>query len=216
MTRPHMDFALILRLHTPIIMPRAVPRLDILLQEAMSRLHQDWETAHVLPLARCDEAGVYCASQLVLAITPDASLTSTTEALVSTVTRQDLHLTRDCKTTIRHTGPDANRMTSHQGITAPFAIFYGRGDAEACAELMTLLSGIGREHARHYGAFSVERVQPDEQANWRLRPWPVAQSAQWEDTGHRFIEDHLMLNPCQASEPVMRPRRLIREVLHVR
>lgn len=206
-------FRLILRFHTPVIMPTASPRLDLLLHEAMCRLHQDWESRHELPLERDVETGVYCASQLLVGVTPRRPLVSTTEKLVSAVTRQDLHLASNTKKKFSSQLPDANKLTQHHGISIPFGVFYGVGDAARCADLLPFLSGLGRESARHYGSFDIERIEPSTDDSWRLRPWPVEHSPGWSSCPHEFIEDKLMLEAGDEEVIVMRPPRLIREVL---
>lgn len=210
----HNGFQLLLRLHTPILMPVVVPRLDILLQEALSRLHQDWKRAHALPLDTEPATGIYCASQLIVGVTPQRPLVAASAKLVSSVTRQDLHLASNVKQRFKSVFPDGNRLTSHKGISTPYALFYGWGDADKCAALLSLLSGIGREHARHYGSFDVLSVAHDVEGHWRLRPWPAAFPEGWRACNTQFIEDRLSLMPREAPAPVMRPPRLIREVLH--
>lgn len=210
-------FKLTLRLHTPVILPTVTPRLDVLLQEAMSRLWQDWDTAHALPLARCSDTGVYCASQMIFGTTPGCPLTHSSEKLVSAAHRQDLHLARGCKKKLRDVGADGNKLTLHHGTGAPFAIFYGVGDPEQCATLLPLLGGIGREHARSYGSFTVLGMSPDTSERWRLRPWPLSgDDTRWQTVGERFTQDRLALTPKADREAVVRPGRLIREVVNVR
>lgn len=211
--RGHNGFRLLLRMHTPILMPIVVPRLDTLLHEALSRMHQDWETQHVLPLDTDTETGVYCSSQLVIGVTPQRPMVASSEKLVSSVTRQDLHLASDVKRRFKSVFPDGNRLTPHKGILSPYAVFYGSGDAEHCAALLSLLSGIGREHARHYGSFDVLNVAHDAGEHWRLRPWPVEYDKGWSSCDTQFVEDRLSLMPCEVPASVMRPPRLIREVL---
>lgn len=208
------EFRLILRLHTPVIMPVAAPRLDVMLHEAMCRLHQDWTTLHDLPLEKDPETGVYRASQLILGTTATRPLTAISQKLVTSVFRQDLHLAHKVKARFMTTFPDGNKLTPHQGIGAPYALFYGVGDGQQCAELLSLLSGIGREHARHYGAFSVERLESSTAERWRLRPWPSDHPAGWAPCTETFSQDQLCLRPRQAPAEVMRPPRLLREVLH--
>jgi len=208
------EFRLVLRMHTPIIMPTVTPRLDVLLHEAMCRLNQNWEGAHRLPLENEAGANVYCASQLILGSTPDRPLSASSERLVSTVFRQDLYLAGKVKKRFGSTFPDGNRLTPHSAISTPFAIFYGVGDGQACAELLGMLSGIGREHARHYGAFNVERLERDTSSRWRLRPWPIGHPNAWETSAEPYVEDKQSLRPKEKPVGVMRPPRMIREVMH--
>lgn len=207
-------FRIIMRFHTPLIMPVATPRLDILLHEALCRLHQDWTAAHELPLEKDSATGVYCGSQLIPAVTPSKPMVASSEKLVTAVFRQDLHLARNTKRRFGSQVPDGNKLTSHQGISIPYGLFYGVGDADQCAALLSLLGSMGREHARHYGSFTVERLESTDAPMWRLRPWPIDYSEGWAPCREKFVEDHLALLPSQSSVPVMRPPRLMREVLH--
>lgn len=209
-------FRLILRLHTPLILPPVVPRLDVLLHEAMCRLTQDWETPHVLPLEKDARTGVACASQMVLGITLERPLSASTEKLVGSAYRQDLHLASNVKKRLEHKFPDGGTLTTHAAMRAPFAIFYGQGDGLRCAQLLGLLSGIGREHARHYGAFDVERIEKAQAPGWRLRSWPEDHPEGWAPCEAAFTVDRLSLAPGQPDVAVMRPPRLIREVLNAR
>lgn len=211
------SFKLTLKLHTPIILPRRMVRLDTLLLEAQRRLHQDWETPHELPLARFAGSELYCASQLILGSTASRPLAASTEKLVTTVTRQDLTKAAKVKRRFGSTFPDGEKLTQHQAIAAPYALFYGVGDAQRCAALLTLLSGIGREHARHYGAFTLAGIEDDQEERWRLRPWPIETEEGWMPSPETFVDDVLSVTPGRGEDvAVKRPPRLIREVVYAR
>jgi hypothetical protein len=188
-------FCLRLKLHTPLILPRAAPRLDVLLAEAVRHLRLDWETPiqpEDIPLAWDAELGGLRGSQLVFGTTRQAGLVAASVPFPTAVAQLPFG---EVSPPIRKRlkldgGPTAPRLSQHSALLAPYALFYGVGDAMRCAELLTLLTGIGREHAHGCGQFSVEGFEKPAGRRYPLVPAPL---------GHRPAT-----GPCRAALP---PRR---------
>ena len=84
-----------------------------------------------------------------------------------------------------------------------------------CAELLSLLTGIGREHARGCGQFSIEAVvsRPEDDTRWCQRPWPVDKAHAHAGQSYRPVVDHLALVPGDDDQPVLRPPRVLKEAM---
>lgn len=203
-------FRLLLKQHTPLLLTGVTPRLDRLLQEACSRLHQDWSRLHDLPLAWDAEQGFFRASQVIFGITAEHGLEARELGLPASVGCLGLGEAADPPRRVALNGsPTSPRLSRHKAYLAPYLLFYGEGDGQACAELLELLDGLGREYARAAGAFSVLEVSADASGQWGLRPWPS--SADARRVPFEPVADHLSLAPRGESVGVLRPPRLIRE-----
>jgi hypothetical protein len=203
-------FRLLLQQHTPIVLAAFAPQLDRLLQEASARLHQDWSRAHELPLVRDEVHGIYHASQLIFGITARQGLEARELGLPASVSRLSLEEASDPPRRVKQDGaPTSPRLTRHRAYLAPYLIFYGEGDGQACAQLLELLDGVGREYARHCGAFTVLDVRPDDSGKWALRPWPCA--AEGQALPFEPVRDRLSLAPGAEPTQALRPPRLLRE-----
>lgn len=100
-------------------------------------------------------------SQLVLGTTRRHGLVATSVPFPTAVTQLPY---RKASPPIRKRikldgGPLAPRLSEHPALLAPYALFYGVGDGERCAERLSLLTGLGCEHASGWGEFAVEDVE---------------------------------------------------------
>lgn len=205
-------FRLMLRLHTPLILPRVVPRLDTLLQEAACRQHLNWSQLHTLPLVFDDARGGYRASQLIFGVTPHHGLVAQEIGLTSGVSRLPFASASGMKSKLRiDGGPQAPKLTRHPALLSPFVVFYGEGQLEACLQLLSHTPHIGLEHARGQGAISIEAFQEDDRQHWRQRPW--RQAAEHHGMGYNAIPDQLRMHATGNDEPVYRPPRILKEVV---
>lgn len=209
-------FRLVLALHAPVILPVVPPRLDTLLLEGTRRLTQDWQARHPLPLVIDDALGRYRASQIIFASTPHRPLTAVQVGLSTKTLKSDLTLVKKLPKRLRQDGgPDAQRLTSHQAISAPYAYFYADGDAEECLKCLSVIRALGREHKRHYGAFSIEGVEAMDSTRWALRSWPEHEKARAAElVEETWIADQQRLGDGEPACSVVRPPRVIREVRH--
>ncbi|QJQ98756.1 hypothetical protein [Halomonas sp. PGE1] len=213
-------FCLRLKLHTPLILPRVAPRLDVLLAEALRHLRLDWDTpiqASDIPLTWDAELGGLRGSQLVFGTTPRSGLVAESVAFPTAIRRLPF---TEVSPPIRKRitvdgGPTAPRLSEHPALLAPYALLYGVGDAMRCAELLTLLTGIGREHAHGCGEFSVESIEPlpDDDTRWCQRPWAIDRPEAHAEQPYRPVVDHLALVPGGNDQPVLRPPRVLKEAL---
>lgn len=204
-------FKLVLRLHTPVILPAVTPRLETLLREALCRCHQDWETAHELPIRHDEATGVPRGSQLIFGTTAAKPMQAVTTKFISKHSVEDMGMVVSPKRYVWESGPKKRKMSAYQAYLSPYLVFYGDGDAERCVKLIQMLDGVGRETSRGAGAFTVDRVEPDDSGGWVQRAFPPA-----------LAPDRLPFEPVNAmevlthgSEPVavVRPERVTREVL---
>jgi hypothetical protein len=207
-------FRLVLALHAPVILPVVPPRLDTLLMEGTRRLMQDWDTPHELPLTFDDKLQGYCASQLVFVSTPDHPLRAKQIGLSTKMLSSDLTLVKKLPARLRQDGgQDAQRLTQHQAIVAPYAYFYGHGDAYECLKRLSLIRAMGREHKRHFGAFTVAAVETITDQHWALRPWPAAQGRHAATlVASEWIDDRQSTVIGGAHQAVVRPPRVVKEV----
>jgi hypothetical protein len=205
-------FRLLLAVHTPIVLPRVPPRLDMLVHEGLCRLHGDWSRTHDLPLTEDDTAGIR-ASQLVFVQTVSTPLATTPLAMPDATGNLDRANVSNPPRPFKETGgPRPKRLTERAAIQTPYAAFYGEGDGQRCAELLSLLDGLGREHMRGSGSFEVIDVQADDTDRWRL----CAHRRDVVDvTTLPFdpIADERALTPHGQPEPVWRPEQIITETL---
>lgn len=204
-------FCIELRVRSQIVMPAVAPRLDVLLQEAMCRCWRDWETTHDLPLAFDEALGVYQCSQIVFGSGEQNPLYACDYTCPSRPQGLDRHLVRDPNTRPieENKWPYLNRMTRYPAIRTPRALFYGNGDGERCAQLLTLLDGIGREYGRGSGGFKVAGVRADTTEGWRLRSVPAATDR--ASLPYQAVPAEERLLPRGPTVPVLRPRRILRE-----
>lgn len=208
-----MAFQLRLRLHTPVILPRVVPRLDTLLTEAMRRLHLDWQTpVQDLPLVFDKEHGGYRGSQVVFGITPWQGLEAHPIKYISNVTSLPLGQARSARKSIKlDGGGTAPKLSQHTAYLSPYLLFYGEGDVQRCAELLSLLGGIGLEHARGQGHYTVETVIEDPKSRWKQRPWRTGHLHR--GLGYTAVPDMLAMTVEGENESVHRPPRILKEVV---
>lgn len=205
-------FRILLKIHTPLIMPRVAPRLPRLLAEALSRCHGDWTHAHELPIAPDTVTG-FKGSQLILATRPTQPLAATTVSLPDFTDGLDFLQVRKPPGPFKEGSANhPRRFTKYPAIQTPYAFFYGVGDGDKTARLLTLLDGLGREHMRGYGHFEVMDVQPDTENRWRQTPHRASRTIPAK-LPFEPVFDHLCLEPGQAAVDVWRPRQLLREVL---
>ncbi|PJX12707.1 hypothetical protein CWI66_16200 [Halomonas sp. 141] len=205
-------FRLLLQLHTPLILPLVVPRLDTLLQEAACRRALDWSCYHTLPLLFDKARGGYRASQLIFGVTPHAGLEAQPQAKIGHIQRLPLLQARNVRAALRIDGGDwAPKMTHHQALLSPYVLFYAEGDPDACINLLQELPQIGIGHNHGQGMISVASVSPSTEQRWRQRPWRQAE----EHTGMAYspLTDTLRMAPWGTDEPVFRPPRILREIL---
>lgn len=206
-------FQLQLRLHTPVILPTVVPRLDTLLTEATRRLHLDWDAlVETLPLSFDSQQGGYRASQLIFGVTRWQGIEAHTIKYSSDVKALPLQQMNKGKRVIKMDGGGtAPKLTRHTAHLSPYLLLYGEGDGQQCAELLSLLGGIGLEHARGQGFFTVESIKKDPTNRWQLRPWRTGEMHKNRD--YTAIPDVLSMTSGGKSEPVYRPPRMLKEVL---
>ena len=205
-------FRLLLQLHTPLILPLAVPRLDTLLQEAACRRALDWSCYHSLPLVFDEERGGYRASQLLFGVTPHAGLEAHPLARIARIQQLPLLQARNVRAPLRLDGGDwAPKMTRHQALLSPYVLFYAHGDPEACADLLQEVPHLGQGYRHGQGMVSVMAVQQDDQSRWQQRPWRDAGAHQ--GFPYAPLADELRMAPWGSDEPVFRPPRILREVV---
>ncbi|MDP3535129.1 MAG: hypothetical protein Q8S08_07040 [Halomonas sp.] len=205
-------FKLVLQLHTPLILPKVVPRLDTLLHEAACRRALDWTAEHPLPLVYDAEQGAYRASQLIFGVTPHAGLEAHNVGMVTHLNTLPLLAARNVRAPLRIDGGDwAPKLTNHPGRLCPYLIFYAEGDPNACVDLLSEIPYIGIGYTRGQGAVSVMSTQPDAEERWRQRSWRSL--AMHQRMGYTPQADYLRLTPRGDNEPVYRPPRILREVM---
>ncbi|RUR29718.1 hypothetical protein ELY33_12295 [Vreelandella andesensis] len=211
---PHQAhaFKLLLQLHTPLVLPRIVPRLDTLLQEAASRRALDWSVAHPLPLVFDQQQGAFRASQMIFGVTPRFGLEAHGVGLVSHLYKLPLLAARNVRAPLRIDGGDwAPKLTQHKGRLCPYLIFYAEGDAQACLDLLGEIPHIGIGYSRGQGAVTATTFEPDTQRRWCQRSW--RDQAMHAGMPYTPQADYLRLTPKGKDEPVYRPPRILREVL---
>lgn len=209
-------FRLVLALHAPVIMPVVAPRLETLLLEGTRRLTQDWSSDHALPLVMDEALGGYRASQIIFAPTPNQPLAAQGIGLSTKMLNSDLTLVRKLPKRLRQDGgPDAQRLTQHQAIRSPYAYFYADGDMDECLRRLAVIRAVGRETKRHFGAFTVDRIEAVASNQWALRPWPADQREHVAElAGGTWVDDVLKLNAGYQAQPVVRPPRVLRDTHH--
>lgn len=213
-------FCLQLKLHTPLILPRVAPRLDILLAEAVRNLRLDWDTpvqASDIPLTWDTDLDGLRGSQLVFGTTRHSGLVAASVPFPTAITQLPFtEVFPPIRKRIKvDGGPTAPRLSQHSALLAPYILFYGEGDAMRCAELLTLLTGIGREHAHGCGQFSVASVVslPDDDRRWYQRPWAIDKAHAHAGQPYHPVIDHLALAPGNDDQTVLRPPRVLKEAL---
>lgn len=206
------SFRLVLQLHTPLVLPRVVPRLDTLLHEAACRRALDWSTPHPLPLAFDESQGAYRASQLIFGVMPSFGLEAHDIGLITHLHTLPLTAVRSLRAAVRMDGGDwAPRLTTHKGRLCPYLIFYAEGDPEACMDLLSEIPYLGLGYTRGHGATTLLDYETDEQQRWRQRSW--RSPAMHRSMPYVPRVDHLALMPGSPDEPVYRPPRILREVI---
>lgn len=206
------SFQLLLELHTPLILPLVVPRLDTLLQEAACRRALDWSRYATLPLVFDEARGGYRASQLIFGVTPHAGLEAQPQAKIAQIHRLPLLQARNVRAPLRIDGGDwAPKMTHHQALLSPYVLFYAEGDPDACIDLLQELPQIGIGHNHGQGMIRVASVSPDSGQRWRQRPW--RQIEEHAGMAYTPLADTLRMASWREDEPVFRPPRILREVL---
>tara|TARA_R110002051_G_scaffold250392_6_gene309749 strand:- start:211 stop:873 length:663 start_codon:yes stop_codon:yes gene_type:complete len=216
-------FRLTLALHAPVILPVVPPRLETLLQEGLRRLHQDWDTVHDLPLVFDRNIQGYRNSQLIFATTAKHGLIAQRINLTSRPLQGDLHLTQEiANRSIKKPymikldgGPNAPRLTRHDAIRAPYAVFYADGDPEETLRCLQTIRAVGKEHKRYFGAFTVMGIERVTNERWALRSWPAGAANDAAATiDSPWIPDTQCLSIGQPEVAVVRPPRVIREPFH--
>lgn len=205
-------FRLLLQLHTPLILPLVVPRLDTLLQEAACRRALDWSCYHTLPLVFDEDRGGYRASQLIFGVTPHAGLEAHPLARIARIQQLPLLQARNVRAPLRLDGGDwAPKMTRHQALLSPYVLFYAEGDPEACTDLLQEMPHLGQGYQHGQGMISVIATQVDTQSRWQQRPWREVTFHQ--GLSYTPLEDDLGMTAWGVDEPVFRPPRILREVI---
>jgi len=206
-------FRIVLALHAPIVLPDVVPRLDRLLHEASCRLHRDWSVQHALPLAFDGALGLYRASQLIMATTRASAIRAASYARPTRGQAMDLTVTRNPREFKISGSKFLQKAGQYKAYWPPYAVFYGEGDGRQCARLLQLLDGIGREHSAGMGRFEIVDVRAAGRADaWQCRSLPPSCNPPWADTYH-VLHDHEPLGVFGEPTPVIRPPRVIREVM---
>ncbi len=206
-------FRLQLRVHGPIIVPRIMPTLPRLMQEACSRLYRDWSRLHDLPIDQDPVTG-YCGSQMIWGTTPTHGLVTRPIGFTDDTRRMGVMVTRNApKRPYKEGSADRpKRLTAYQGYTIPYIIFYGRGDGQRCADLIALLDGIGRENSRACGSFTIDDLDADETESWRLVAHRHSGVDDPADLPFDAVIGRQSLVPFGHDEPVLRPQMFLREV----
>lgn len=208
----YSPFRLILQLHTPLVLPRIVPRLDTLLYEAACRRALGWSTPHSLPLTFDESQGAYRASQLIFGVTPQFGLEAHEIKLLTRLNTLPLTAVRALRAPLRMDGGDwAVRLTTHKGLLCPYLVFYAEGDPEACMDLLSEIPHIGLGYTRGQGATTPLTHEQDDHKRWRQRSW--RSQVMHNAMPYTPQADHLGLLPRAADELVYRPPRILREVV---
>lgn len=212
LARNTCTFRLQLALHTPMVLPDVPPRLDILIHEAMCRVHRSWAREHALPLTFDEDIGGYRASQVVFGTTRDMPMSTHSVTCISRANELARDRVVAPKRRINEGGGGyIRRLTRYHGYLSPYLIFYGEGDPEACGHLLSMLDGVGREHARGSGAFTVTDITPVAGEWWRIRS--VAAGTPTSSLPYEAIRARERLLPTGVEVDVLRPPRVIREVV---
>lgn len=204
-------FRLLLRLHSPVVLPVVVPRLDTLLHEAACRLSQSWTADHALPLAFDDDLGGYRGSQILFGTTVNMPMMARHVTCPSSPESLDRHLVSNPRRLQESGGPYVRRLSRHQAYLSPYLVFYGDGDPDRCADMLQLLDGIGREHGRGGGGFTVADVTPDSDEGWRYRSAPADTPA--DLLPYAPIRSRERLVQGGPNVDVVHPPRVAREVI---
>ncbi|NOG32810.1 hypothetical protein HLB35_15510 [Halomonas sp. TBZ9] len=205
-------FKLILQLHTPLVLPHVVPRLDTLLYEAACRREMDWSSPHSLPLVFDENQGAFRASQLIFGVTPQFGLEAHQIGLITYLYRLPLLAARNVRAPLRIDGGDwAPKLTQQQGRLCPYIVFYAEGNPDACVDLLSEVPHIGIGYSHGQGAVTFVSTESDDQARWRQRSW--RDPGLHTDFTYTPQADALRLTPWGEDEAVYRPPRILREVL---
>lgn len=202
-------FRLVLRLHTPVIMPRVAPRLDSILAEAVKRRDQNWHQVPDLPLVFDADIDGYRCSQVVFLITPTTTLSGVTVTLTDHLDGLDLMRATDARRLLVTGGAHKRRFSQHAAYVSPYLAFDGEGDVDEVIGLLDFIDGIGLECGRGTGSFDVDGVLPPVSEGWRYRPLP-------EHTPHvpfDPIPDRLRTKPGGVDVPVVRPPRILKNMI---
>lgn len=205
-------FRLVFQLHTPLVLPLVVPRLDVLLHEAACRRALNWSCYPTIPLVFDETKGGYRASQLIFGVTAHQGLIAEPLAAITRLSTLPLLRAANVRAPLRIDGGDwAPKLTHHQGLLSPYVLFYAQGDPEACLDLLQEVPSIGKGHSRGQGMVSVMATQPDTHQRWRQRVW--RSESEHADMAYTPVADDLRLTCWGDDEPVYRPPRILREVL---
>lgn len=206
-------FRLQLRVHGPIIVPRIMPTLPRLIQEACSRLYRDWSRLHDLPLDLSSKTG-YCGSQMIWGTTSTHGLVACPVGFADDTRRMDIMTTRNppIRPYKEGSADRPKRLSTYQGYTTPYVVFYGHGDGQRCADLIGLLDGVGRETARACGSFTVEDLDADNSESWRFVAHRTSAVESPDELPFDPVIARQSLIPFSHDEPVYRPQMFLREV----
>lgn len=205
-------FRLVFQLHTPLVLPLVVPRLDVLLHEAACRRALNWSCYPTIPLVFDEARGGYRASQLIFGVTTQQGLTAEPLAVITRLSTLPLLRAANVRAPLRIDGGDwAPKLTHHQGLLSPYVLFYAQGDPEACVDLLQEVPNIGKGHSRGQGMVSVMATQLDANERWRQRVW--RSESEHADMAYTAVPDNLRLTCWGDDEPAYRPPRILREVL---
>ncbi|WP_111748562.1 hypothetical protein [Salinisphaera orenii] len=206
------DFRILLAIHAPIVETLVAMRLDTLLTECVARQHQDWASPFELPLVFDPDWRGYRASQIVYLATPQQPLVSQQVTCVSSAASLERDQVKNPPTRIKERGGGMiRRVTQRPALLPAYVAFHGQGEAQACAELLTLLDGIGSLHSLGYGEFSIVSVDDDPSTRWRYRSRPADQAT--DDLDCRTTRDYEPLMAYDTPEAVIRPHRILRATL---
>lgn len=148
------NFKLVLKLHTPFVLTKVLPTLDVLLTEAVRRYHQDWKIQPDLPLVFNEQAGVYEGSQIIFGHRPHQPISAIDFVHAQNPDGLERHVLSKAKRVIKEDGGGtARRVSKHQSITAGYAIFYGRGDLDGVLKFLPLIYSAGGKCNSHGGAY---------------------------------------------------------------
>jgi hypothetical protein len=167
------NFALIVNVQTPVIVsPGSWLTLDSLLSAALQQGENDWKK---IPLSCA--SGVFAGS----AAFPIEPRYQDVRFLSSMQHHYGDYDGDKRNKILRAGGPDKPDVDAYPAIETHRIIWFGRGDAQACAALIKTLPGIGKKAAHGFGAIErVETISLKVDRSWVLpdgrpaRPMPMA------------------------------------------
>jgi len=146
-------FTLLMKMATPIAMPRHAVHLDALLWSAIGAKYnlEDPGSMHERLSAILDQdqkTGIYKCSAMQCLITPEQGIVQRDMARTDVVheSLNSDYLSTKRKSIVMVGGPTKKRLTPYKTFFAPYVAFHGVGDAMQCAHLIRYyLRGIGKD-----------------------------------------------------------------------